>query len=71
MDSGTLSIISVPTYAPPLKYTPTNYLLYVIILIVVIIAVLGAVIAMRRGKKKQGPRQWQEPAKEKPEEEKK
>jgi len=46
--------------------TPTNYLLYMIIVIVVIIAVLGAVMAMRRGKNKGGPKQWQEPPKQQP-----
>jgi len=46
--------------------TPTNYLLYIIIVIVVIIAVLGVVMAMRRGKNKGGPKQWQEPPKQQP-----
>jgi len=33
---------------------------------VIIIAVLGAAKAMRRGKNKDGPKQWQEPLKQKP-----
>ncbi|MEM3573678.1 MAG: fibronectin type III domain-containing protein [Nitrososphaeria archaeon] len=48
-----------------------SILIPIIIIILVIIAVLGVVIVMKRGKKKQGPKQWQEPTKEKPEEEKK
>ena len=46
--------------------TSANYLLYMIIVIVVIIAVLGGVMAMRRGKNKGGPKQWQEPPKQQP-----
>jgi len=46
--------------------TSTNYLLYMIIVIVVIIAVLAVVMAMRRGKNKGGPKQWQEPPKQQP-----
>jgi len=46
--------------------TPTNYLLYIIIVIVVIIAVLLASMAMRRGKNKGAPKQWQEPPRQKP-----
>ncbi|MEM4056922.1 MAG: hypothetical protein QW578_07790, partial [Thermoplasmatales archaeon] len=68
---GSVSVSGAPVSVTISAQPPTNYLLYVIILIVVIIAVLGVVIAMRQGKKKQGPKQWQEPAKEKPEEEKK
>ncbi|MEM4114820.1 MAG: hypothetical protein QXP59_02280, partial [Saccharolobus sp.] len=68
---GSVSVSGAPVSATISAQPPTNYLLYVIILIVVIIAIVSVVIAMRRGKKKQGPKQWQEPAKEKPEEEKK
>jgi len=47
--------------------TSTNYLLYmIIIIVVVIIAVLAVAMAMRRGKNKGGPKQWQEPPKQQP-----
>ncbi|MEM3549449.1 MAG: hypothetical protein QXJ23_10650, partial [Thermofilum sp.] len=57
---GSVSVSGAPVSVTISAQPPTNYLLYVIILIVVIIAVVGVVIAMRRGKKKQGPNQWQE-----------
>ncbi|MEM3791054.1 MAG: hypothetical protein QW260_08295, partial [Thermoproteota archaeon] len=68
---GFVSVSGAPVSVTISAQTPTNYLLYIIILIVVIIAVLGVVIAIwRRGKKKQGPKQWQEPPKEQNEEKK-
>ncbi len=76
--STTQSITNIPvsvtstSTTPSPSSSPTNYLLIVIVIvIVVIIAIVGGTFVMRRGKKKGGPKQWQEPTKEKSEEEKK
>jgi len=41
-----------------------NYLLIVIIAVVIIIAIVMGVILLRRGKNKQGVKEWKEPPKQ-------
>ncbi|MEM4058588.1 MAG: fibronectin type III domain-containing protein [Thermoplasmata archaeon] len=63
-NSNTLTITVTVKNTSIISPSGSGSILIPIIIIIVIIAVLGVVMAMRRGKKKQGPKKWQESPKE-------